>query len=129
MTDVWILGKAHFFLNGHVNSKNWIHWGRENSHRIVGLPLHSKDAQHALPFPSMIPSDHSSLKMIAAMQQPFQKSATLQCIRSFEKSLISMRILMKRNYNSGKMELLLTLLKVTMPWLVKVLGASHQPQS
>jgi hypothetical protein len=42
LNDVWFSDEAHFLLNGHVNSKNWVFWGSENPHRVVGRPLHSK---------------------------------------------------------------------------------------
>ena len=68
LNDVWFSDEAHFLLNGHVNSKNWVFWGSKNPHRVVGRPLHSKNAQHGLPFPSMVSLDHFSLKMISVLQ-------------------------------------------------------------
>ena len=66
LNDVWFSDEAHFLLNGHVNSKNWVFWGSKNPHRVVGRPWHSKKctawvaiSTHGIIGPFFFEDDHS----------------------------------------------------------------------
>ena len=41
MDNVWLFDEAHFFLSGHVNSKNNIFWGSAPPEHYLQRPLHS----------------------------------------------------------------------------------------
>lgn len=39
---VWFSDEAHFWLTGHVNSQNAVHWGTEKPDEVLTAPLHSE---------------------------------------------------------------------------------------
>jgi hypothetical protein len=39
---LWFSDEAHFWLCGHVNSHNAVHWGRERPDKVISKPLHSE---------------------------------------------------------------------------------------
>ena len=42
LDKVWFSDEAHFWLCGHVNSHNAVHWGEERPNEVLHKPLHSK---------------------------------------------------------------------------------------
>ena len=42
MDRVWFSDEAHFWLNGHVNSRNDVHWASEKPDEVLTTPLHSE---------------------------------------------------------------------------------------
>ena len=64
LNDVWFSDEAHFLLNGHANSFGEV---RTLTESLDALCIKT-NAQHGLPFPSMVSSDHLSLKMITVLQ-------------------------------------------------------------
>ena len=46
LNNLWFSGEAHFLLNGHVNSKNWVFWESESRWMFSAFKkVHSMDCR------------------------------------------------------------------------------------